>query len=572
MARNMIQYRGSLKSCNYGCSYCPFAKRPSSPTELLKDREDWMRFVRHLETQSERLETFSGQTDTFSEPYGAVMVVPYGEALIHDYYWEGLARLSRMGTMEAVGAQTNLSFDIERQLTIFKESGGRKEKLRVWATFHPEMTTVPLFSEQCRELLSAGIRVCAGAVGVPENLETLRRLKEALPGGCCLWINRMDGLNRRYTEEERQAFLRIDPWFYRELHVKKAMPEQCPGRLFVESDGRMRRCTISAPPEGNWYDTGGTETLPCRKKACTCYLAYGGRMDCEERTAFGRWPLFRIPWSPRAVFLDLDGTLIPENGRMGDRLLPHPGISGEWLDFFKRESLTRFLFLATSLPWKEAAAKCRSILPYISGGVFAGGAHVFFRPGEDQPWKDQAGKDHAGDYRHEIFHTFNAPWLPQISALQSDSRSHFRLRLFEHEGRPYKLTLTRPQKCGWTQEDVKAVISLLTPGAYRCFTERGNLQIVSREVDKGSGVRELCALMGIDPRETAAVGDSEEDTAMFRTCGYGIAVKGGSPKAAAEADFIAECCPKDIRFHTQVPHSATENIRAGAWLPALNRL
>ena len=64
----------------------------------------------------------------------------------------------------------------------------------------------------------------------------------------------MDGLNRRYTEEEQQAFLRIDPWFYRELHVKKAMPEQCPGRLFVESDGRMRRCTISAPPEGNWYD------------------------------------------------------------------------------------------------------------------------------------------------------------------------------------------------------------------------------------------------------------------------------------------------------------------------------
>lgn len=142
MARNMIQYRGSLKSCNYGCSYCPFAKRPSSPSELLKDREDWMRFVGHLETQG--------------EPYGAVMVVPYGEALIHDYYWEGLARLSRMGTMDAVGAQTNVSFDIERQLTIFKENGGRKEKLRVWATFHPEMTTVPLFAEQCRKLLSAG--------------------------------------------------------------------------------------------------------------------------------------------------------------------------------------------------------------------------------------------------------------------------------------------------------------------------------------------------------------------------------------------------------------------------------
>ncbi len=543
MAQNMIQYRGSLKSCNYGCSYCPFAKRRSSPSELLKDREDWRRFVEHLETHS--------------EPYGAVMVVPYGEALIHDYYWEGLARMSRMGTMEGVGAQTNLSFNVERQLTIFKESGGRKEKLRVWATFHPEMTTVPLFAAQCRKLLSAGIRICAGAVGVPENLETLQRLKEALPVGCCLWINRMDGLNRRYTEEEQQAFLRIDPWFYRELHVKKAMPEQCPGRLFVESDGRMRRCTISAPPEGNWYDTGRTETLPCRKKACTCYLAYGGRMDCEERTAFGRWPLFRIPWSPRAVFLDVDGTLIPENGRLDDRRIPHTGIRGEWLDFFKRESRTRSLFLATSLPWKEAAAKCGNILPYISGGVFAGGAHVVFGPGNNQPGnghstKDHSGDDHSGDDRLEIFYTFDAPWLPQLSALQSASR--FRLRLFEHEGHPYKLTLTRPEKRGWRQEELNAVTGLLTPGAYRCFTERGNLQIVSREIDKGSGVRELCALMGVDPRETAAVGDSKEDIAMFRTCGYGIAVKGGSRKAAAEADFISECCPRDITFHTPAPH------------------
>ena len=101
---------------------------------------------------------------------------------------------------------------------------------------------------------------------------------------------------------------------------------------------------------------------------------------------------------------------------------------------------------------------------------------------------------------------------------------------------------------------MKAVTGLLAPGAFRCFTECGNLQIVSREADKGSGVRELCAFLGIDPRETAAVGDSKEDIAMFRTCGYGIAVKGGSLKAAAEADFITECSPTDIRFHTPAPH------------------
>ena len=39
-----VLYRGSLKSCNYRCSYCPFSKHPRSERELLKDREQWMRF------------------------------------------------------------------------------------------------------------------------------------------------------------------------------------------------------------------------------------------------------------------------------------------------------------------------------------------------------------------------------------------------------------------------------------------------------------------------------------------------------------------------------------------------
>ena len=116
-----------------------------------------------------------------------------------------------------------------------------------------------------------------------------------------------------------------------------------------------------------------------------------------------------------------------------DRLLSHPGISGEWLDFFKRESRTRPLFLATSLSWKEAAAKCGNILPYISGGVFAGGAHVVFGPGNNQPGNGHSTKDHSGDDRLEIFYTFDAPWLPQLSALQSDSRFRLRLDVYKRQ-------------------------------------------------------------------------------------------------------------------------------------------
>ena len=43
-----ILYRGSLKSCNYRCGYCPFSKRRGSRREYDRDREQWLRFVDSL--------------------------------------------------------------------------------------------------------------------------------------------------------------------------------------------------------------------------------------------------------------------------------------------------------------------------------------------------------------------------------------------------------------------------------------------------------------------------------------------------------------------------------------------
>lgn len=130
---------------------------------------------------------------------------------------------------------------------------------------------------------------------MPENIDLLRRLREALPKELYLWINRMDGLKRPYTEGEREAFGKIDPFFHRELKVVRADPSRCAGRLFVESDGRLRSCNISPPMEINWYDLQDRLPEPvCDRKRCSCYLAYGGREDLAEKEAFGAYPLFRI--------------------------------------------------------------------------------------------------------------------------------------------------------------------------------------------------------------------------------------------------------------------------------------
>ncbi len=300
MAGRMVLYRGCLKSCNYQCSYCPFSKHPMSERELVRDKEQWLTFVNSYEERAGEM------------GIRAMMIVPYGEALIHSWYWEGLARISALAETDAVGAQTNLSFPVAKSLAHFVKMGGVLGKLRLWATFHPQMTTVSAFAEQCRQLVESGVLLCAGSVGVPSHLEVLRQLKSKLPEKVYLWVNKMDGLKRLYTEEEKEAFLEIDPYFLRELTPVLADVKQCGERLFIEGDGKIHTCNIS-----QLLGTGWEKQFPepeCKRKLCSCYLAYGGRTDRMNRILFGEYPLFRIPRRPKAVFFDIDGTLLPKKG------------------------------------------------------------------------------------------------------------------------------------------------------------------------------------------------------------------------------------------------------------------
>lgn len=285
MDKRMVLYRGSLKSCNYRCSYCPFSKHPMTDRELSADRERWISFIGSYREKAAALKL------------GALMVVPYGEAMLHPWYREGLAQISALPWTDAVGAQTNLSYSAEELLSDYRRAGGVTEKLQLWATFHPQMTEITEFAGKCTVLRDAGVRVCAGCVGVPENLEIIERLRESLPRDIYLWINKLDGLRREYTPEEKEAFSGIDPFFYLELTPVPADPAQCHGRLFVEGDGRLRTCNVGPVLGRRWEELDGEENFPaplCRRKQCSCYLAYGGREDFVQKSMFGQYPLFRV--------------------------------------------------------------------------------------------------------------------------------------------------------------------------------------------------------------------------------------------------------------------------------------
>ena len=425
-------YRGSLKSCNYACAYCPFSKKPASVQEMEQDEKQLIRFV-------DTLCGMDGQTC-------AVQIVPYGEALIHEYYWREIARLSRQEHIELVGAQTNGSFPVEHMLARYREQGGELKKLRLWCTFHPTMTAREAFLRQCQILLENEISFCVGTVGVPEQREDIRWLRENLPTEVYLWVNRFDGLNRAYSQEEILDFLEIDPFFFMELAPSKADVSDCGGNVFVEGDGSCKRCNIDrgshwnlyeGPSQRRMFDDTGQMDNSCYRKHCSCYLAYCNRR-LEALYMFGKYPAFRIPIFPTAFFFDVDGTLVPR-GKSGVPERTQAILRG--LHRFSR------LFLATSLPWVDAACKTRDIAMILSGGVYAGGGHCVIHGGAipgmtgvDRVFAlAKSGNDCNTD---DKVCNSGEEVKKQIQRLKKNQKArHYRVYVYEKQGEVYKITL-----------------------------------------------------------------------------------------------------------------------------------
>lgn len=65
-------------------------------------------------------------------------------------------------------------------------------------------------------------------------------------------------------------------------------------------------------------------------------------------------------------------------------------------------------------------------------------------------------------------------------------------------------------------------------------------EIIKKGMGKGSAVYKLCEYLEIDPKDTVAFGDGENDIDMFQACGIGIAMKQGVKRLLSCADSICE--------------------------------
>lgn len=286
MDRWNIHYRGPLSSCNYGCSYCPFAKTANTPEELADDRS--------------RLDRFVGWVAGLGSRRVGILFTPWGEALIHGHYRNAIRVLSHLPQVYRVAIQTNLGAPLDFLVECDLEVAA------LWTTYHPTQVRRERFLDRCRQLDRMGARYSVGVVGLKEHEGEIRALREALKPEVYLWINAYKRDPGYYSGDDLARFESIDPHFRTNTIYHPSLGRACSAghRSFtVDGEGDARRCHfVDEPPFANIYRDGDEfagflEPRPCSAASCGCHIGYVNLEYLDQERLYGDGILERIPES-----------------------------------------------------------------------------------------------------------------------------------------------------------------------------------------------------------------------------------------------------------------------------------
>lgn len=275
-----ILYRGSLSSCNYECSYCPFAKTKNTREELLDDKNKLLRFENWVNKQS--LHQIS------------ILFTPWGEGLIRKYYQEVMDRLSHQTIVQKVAIQTNLSSTLDWMQEV------NKKTFALWTTYHPTQTSLDNFLERCENLSRMGIQYSVGMVGLKEDFLQIEEMRKRLPSSVYFWINAYKREKDYYTKEDHQFLNQIDPYFHFNAVKHPSYNEACKAgysSFSIDSNGDVSRCHFIKNKLGNIYEMPLEDMIkktPCSNETCGCFIGYINLEKLNLEEVYGSKILERI--------------------------------------------------------------------------------------------------------------------------------------------------------------------------------------------------------------------------------------------------------------------------------------
>jgi len=275
-----ILYRGPLESCNYDCSYCPFAKKKNTRAELQYDKMCLDKFVKWVSQQDRNI---------------SILFTPWGEALIRRYYQEAIGELSHMGHVKKVAIQTNLSSRLK-----WLEKTNKKHTA-LWTTFHPTEISVEQFLQKCNQLLQMEVKFSVGIVGKKENFDFAKQLREELPNSVYFWVNAYKREPDYYSKKDIEFLNQVDPLFNWNNTIYQTKGKACfagETSLSIDGEGNIYRCHFIKDKIGNIYNNTLSEILKptnCTNESCRCYIGYYNLKELNLQKIYGDKILERIP-------------------------------------------------------------------------------------------------------------------------------------------------------------------------------------------------------------------------------------------------------------------------------------
>lgn len=274
-----ILYRGFLDSCNYDCSYCPFAKKKNTRAELLEDKLALQKFTTWVAERKEGL---------------SILLTPWGEGLIRNYYQEAMVRLSNLKSVDKIAIQTNLACNIN---WIEKAN---KDKFSLWITYHPKEVAFEKFISKCRKLIAMDISFSVGVVGVKEHFEGIEKLKNAIPERY-VWINAYKREQDYYTTSEKKWLTQKDKLFPINNTVYQTKGKPCKAgysSFSIDGNGDVFRCHFIKKKIANIYEQD-LNTIKkaenCSNSTCQCYIGYINFKGLELDRIYKENLMVRIP-------------------------------------------------------------------------------------------------------------------------------------------------------------------------------------------------------------------------------------------------------------------------------------
>ena len=101
---------------------------------------------------------------------------------------------------------------------------------------------------------------------------------------------------------------------------------------------------------------------------------------------------------------------------------------------------------------------------------------------------------------------------------------------------PVKLLMSAdPEVISILQQKIAA---MLPPELTVVQTAPFYLEVIPASVNKGQGVLDTCRALGIDPADTVAFGDAQNDVPMLKAAGIGVAMGNAAAAVRAAADAV----------------------------------